>query len=72
MENFLIGVLADTWSQTNTIVGGNYVPILYFSLKIAFNKSTHTKTMTTPTNSDFYIDYFISPVYTISVIAHVY
>ena len=25
MEIFFIGVLADTWSQTNTTVGGDYM-----------------------------------------------
>ena len=68
MENFFNGVLAETWSWTNTIVGGDYVLIFCFWCKIASNKSAHTITIPTSTNFDFYIDCFISPVYTISVI----
>ena len=68
MENFFNGVLAETWSWTNTIVGGDYVLIFCFWCKITSNKSAHTITIPTSTNFDFYIDCFISPVYTISVI----
>ena len=72
MENFYGGALADTWSQTKNLVEEDYALIFYFWCKIASSKSFHIKTITTSTNSDFYIDYFISPVYAISVIMHAY